>query len=575
LTAERSQSVNTTPDGSDALADLLKAGRDCFALRDYAQAAECCDRAIDMRHDCAEAHLLRGDVYAASGDSEDALDCYQLAVHFSPQHAPAQTALAEALLERGSDVEAEAACRRALSAVPGFARAWLCLGNIRKRRGELAEAADAYRAAWSHDRAETRALEQLAFVLSRLGQYDKAFEHFRALLDISPDSHRAHHNFGLLQLETGYAAEALASFTRALQLQPETVESLTCVGHALRDLGRVEEAIAYYDQALALRPAFGDALANRALALLRKGDFANGWTEYEHRFQAGGKQRRTIGAPVWRGEPLQGKSVVVLSEQGVGDEIMFASCLPDLIAAAGRVTVACEARLTELFQRSFQAAVVLPRESAEGTPPAAPVAADFEISIGSLPLRFRPTADSFPRTGAYLKADAEKLEHWRQLCISRGPRLHVGIAWRGGTLRNRQRLRSLELNDLERLTGASGCDWISLQAGDQRETLERIRDRAGVEPCDAMRDIGQDLDELAAAISALDLVITVDNTIAHLSGALGRPVWVLLPYSAEWRYGQTTSAMPWYPSMRLFRQTAPRDWSSVIAEIRQCLQRGV
>jgi tetratricopeptide (TPR) repeat protein len=395
------------------------------------------------------------------------------------------------------------------------------------------------------------------------------------LLDIVPDSHRAHHNFGLLQLETGYAAEALASFTRALQLQPETVESLTCVGHALRDLGRVEEAIAYYDQALALRPAFGDALANRALALLRKGDFANGWTEYEHRFQAGGKQRRTAGAPVWRGEPLQGKSVVVLSEQGVGDEIMFASCLPDLIAAAGRVTVACEARLTELFQRSFQAAVVLPRESAEGTPPAAPVAADFEISIGSLPLRFRPTADSFPLTGAYLKADPEKLKHWRQLCISRGPQLHVGIAWRGGTLRNRQRLRSLELNDLERLTGASGCDWISLQAGDQRETLERIRVRAGVDPCDAMRDIGQDLDELAAAISALDLVITVDNTIAHLSGALGRPVWVLLPYSAEWRYGQTASAMPWYPSMRLFRQTAPRDWSSVIAEIRQCLQRGV
>ena len=347
---------------------LLKAGRDCFAARDYTRAAECCDRAIATRHDCAEAHLLRGEIHAAMGESEDALDCYQLAVHFSPQRAPVQTALAEALLERGSDVDAEAACRLALTASPGFARAWLCLGNILKRRGALAEAADAYRAAWSHDRTETLALEQLAFVLSRLGQYERAGECFRTLLDVAPDSCRAHHNFGLLQLETGYATEALASFRRALQLQPETVESIACAGHALRDLGRIEEAITCYDQALALRPGFGDALANRALAFLCKGDYANGWTEYEHRFAAGGKQRRSVGGPVWRGEPLQGKSVVVLSEQGVGDEIMFASCLPDLITVAGRVTVACESRLTELFRRSFPATVVLPRENPEGAP---------------------------------------------------------------------------------------------------------------------------------------------------------------------------------------------------------------
>ena len=575
LTAAQSPSASGTSTRDVEVANQLAAGRDYFAAHDYARAAECFERAIAMRHDCGEAHLLRGDLYAATGDRDDALDCYQLAAHFAPQNSTAQVALAEALLECGSDADAEAACRRAIADNPVSSRAWLCLGNILKRRGALEQAAEAYRVAWKQDPAEIRALEQLAFVLFRLGQYDDAFAHFQVLLGAAPGSHRAHHNFGLLQLETGFAAEALGSFTRALQLQAETVESVTCAGHALRDLGRIEEAIAYYDRALGLRPGFGDALANRALALLLKGDFANGWTQYENRFEAGGKQRRSIGAPVWRGEMLQGKSVAVLSEQGVGDEIMFASCLPDLVAAASQVTLACEPRLTALFQRSFPAAIVVPQQSPDDARSSARLTADFEISIGSLPMRFRPAVNSFPQTAAYLRADPAKISRWRERCASSGQGMRVGIAWRGGTLRNRQRLRSLDFKELERLAGAPGCDFFSLQAGDHRETLNRIHERTGIEIHDAMSDIGQDFDELAAAIAALDLVITVDNTVAHLSGALGRPTWVMLPYSAEWRYGQCSSTTPWYPTMRLFRQAEPRDWDPVVTEVLQFLQRSV
>ena len=575
MTAAKAPSANGAPTDDDAVSNMLAAGRKHFAAHDYARAAECFERAIEMRHDCGEAHLLRGEVHAANGETDDALDCYQLAAHFSPQHAPAQAALAEALLERGGEAEAEAACRRALAERPACSRAWFCLGNVLKRRGELNEAAAAYRAAWKHDSTEIRALEQLAFVLFRLGHYDDAFVGFRELLGVASDSYKAHHNFGLLQLETGHAAEALESFTRALQLQPGTVESLTCSGHALRDLGRIDEAIACYDRALTARAGFGDALANRALAILLKGDYATGWAQYENRFEAGGKQPRSIAAPVWRGEPLAEKSIAVLSEQGIGDEIMFASCLPDLIAAAGQVKVACEPRLTTMFRRSFPAAIVLPRQDSGDTVSPVPLSADFEISIGSLPLRFRPSVDSFPQAGAYLRADPVKVGRWRELSVMRAPRLRIGIAWRGGTLRNRQHLRSLEFNVLERLAAAPGCEFISLQVGDQRETLDRVRDRTGVEFHDAMTGIGQDFDELAAALAALDLVITVDNTIAHLSGALGRPTWVMLPYSAEWRYGLRSPATPWYPSMRLFRQTAPRDWDAVVTDILQCLQRGV
>jgi tetratricopeptide (TPR) repeat protein len=563
-----------TPDQNGAAAArLFDEGRQYRAVGDFARAEHSLKQALELKHDFGEAHLALGDVMTASGRLEDAIDSYQLAVHFSPGLAAAHLALATALLGRQGHDEAEAACRTALTLDGRSTAAWYCLGNVLKARGDLEQSASAYRAAAEGAPADINALHQLAFVEFRLGRYDDAFRDFGALLTASPDSPMAHHNFGLLLLETGHPEEALASFQRALHLQPGTPETMACIAHALRDLGRLDEAIAAYRDVLAKHGGFGDALANCSLALLMRGDYAAGWMQYEQRFVASGKRARSTGVPVWQGESLAGRRIAVLSEQGIGDEIMFASCLPDLLAAAGHVVIECDPRLQDIFSRSFTQATVRCRDgegAAQGNSAARP---DCEISIGSLPLHFRSARESFPQKAGYLLADPDKVTSWRDSFGASGVRRRIGVAWRGGTLRNRQYLRSLDLAEMLPVLRQPGCEFVSLQYGDCRGELHAIHEQGGIVVRDLARDVGMDIDELAAAIEVLDLIITVDNTIAHLSGALGKPVWILVPFSAEWRYGRDRENMDWYPSARFFRQPAPRDWAAVVERVAHCLGR--
>ncbi len=541
-----------------------------------AQAEAAALQALELQHDLGAAHLLLGELKTKAGAAEDALDCYRLAAHFAPELAAAQLALANALLAQPALDEAEAACRAALALDNVSVAAWYCLGNVLKARDELAPAAAAYRAALAINPDAADVLHQLAFVEFRLGEYAAAATSFDRLLAVAPASPRTHHNRGLLQLETGYADAALQSFRRALELQPATVETLTCSGHALRDLGRLDESVAAYDAALALRPDFGDAFGNRALALLMRGDYAAGWPAYEQRFIATGRRARSAGLPLWRGEPPAGKTIVVLSEQGLGDEIMFASCLPDLLARGGRVVLACDKRLLPLFARSFPQARVLDRDAIDRSNPAG-LRAVWEISIGSLPLYFRNGRAQFPATRGYLTADTAAVARRHAAFGAGASARRIGIAWRGGTLRNRGHLRSLDPSLLAPLFAQTDGAFFSLQHGSRPDELATVREHCRIEMVDLAEPAGTGIDALAAAIAALDLVITVDNTVAHLSGALGKPTWILLPFSAEWRYGRPAGGddvMPWYPSVRLFRQSAPRDWTTVITRVAQALAQG-
>ena len=527
--------------------------------------------ALELKHDFGEAHLALGDVLAGLGRIEDAIDCYQLAVHFSPRLVDAHVSLASVLLRLKRHDEAEAACREALAINGESSRAWFWLGNVLKARGDLEHSVDAYRVAAAGEPAEINALQQLAFVEFRLGRYGDAYRDFGVLLRLAGTSPNAHHNFGLLQLETGYPEAALASFRRALELNPGAPETMTCVAHALRDLGRLDEAIDAYDEVLAQHPDFGDALGNRGQALLMGGNYAAGWKQYEQRFVATGTRARSTGAAPWQGESLVGKTIAVMSEQGVGDEIMFASCLPDLMKNAKQVAVECDPRLVTTFLRSFPGASVRARSAAGATRTSAVPKADFEISIGSLPLHFRSGQPQFPQTSGYLRADPARVTEWRARYSGFGKTRRVGIAWRGGTLRNRQCLRSLELSDLGVMLRQTACGFFSLQYGDREAELQQVCAKLGVSVQDVGGAVGADIDALAAAIEALDLVITVDNTVAHLSGALGKPTWVLVPFSPDWRYGRKGDTTAWYPSMRLFRQAAPRQWGPVVERVVQLL----
>jgi hypothetical protein len=258
--------------------------------------------------------------------------------------------------------------------------------------------------------------------------------------------------------------------------------------------------------------------------------------------------------------------LLVYAEQGVGDEIMFASCLSQLISDAASVTIECDQRLATLFARSFTSATVHGRtrdadlEWLQLLP-----AHDAQIAIGSLPQLLRKSADEFQPDAGYLVPDRERVEKWRRRLTVAGDAWTIGLSWRGGTRKTRGTLRSLELTDFLPLAMSGQRRFVCLQRGDCSAEIEMLR-AAGMN-IDYWPEVLDDLEETAALIAALDLVISVDNTMVHLAGAMGKACWTLLTHVPDWRYGVAGGTMPWYPSLRLFRQSSDRTWPPVVSAV--------
>ena len=543
--------------------------RHAVLLRQNAQHADAERKllhAIELEHDFAAAHFELGLVYRDTGQLEDAADYLQLAVHFAPDLAAGWFELGAALAGLERVDAAMTAYREALAREPRHAGAWLGLGNLLKAGDDLNAAIDCYRSAVACEPAAADAHCRLGYTLYKAGRYAEARPCFDAALALRPDMVEAQHNLGLQLLETGHAAEALQRFERVLAIDPDIIETRACIAHALRDLGRMHEALAHYDAVLALNPAFADAVINRSYALLMQEEYAAGWAAYERRFKSGAMEPRAFPYMPWQGEQLAGKRILVYAEQGLGDEIMFASCLPDLLRTGAHCVIECNTRLAAVFRRSFPQAHVHgagKNDDMDWLGKLPPV--DCQIAIGSLPQYFRRAGTDFPAQGGYLAADAQRSAHWRK-ALAAGSALNVGIAWRGGTPRSRQFTRSIALPQWLPLLRRQGAVFYALQYGDIARELADLRVQGGVTVME-LGDAVHDLDKLAAIISALDLVVSVDNTIAHLAGALGKPVWTLLPESPEWRYPRRGAAMPWYSSMRLFHRGCGEGWEPVIERV--------
>jgi hypothetical protein len=329
----------------------------------------------------------------------------------------------------------------------------------------------------------------------------------------------------------------------------------------------MQEAIASYDAALTADPGYEFARFHRALANLIEQRFDLAWDDYEARLASAVLPPRRFGFPRWDGGELAGKTLLILAEQGLGDEIMFASCFAEVIARAQHCVIDCAAKLAPVFQRSFPQATVHGGTQFDdpmwltGLPQP-----DLQIDAGSLPRLLRRSRSAFPRHQGYLAADPQKVQAWRGRLAASGDGIKVGVSWRGGTALSRGGLRSLALDDLAPLFAVPGVDFVSLQYDAGNEEMAGYRARSG---CTLEHFAGAiaDYDETAALVTALDLVISVCTAIIHLGGALGTPVWVMAPLVPEWRYGIRGESMPWYPGNRVFRQTAPGDWDSVIARV--------
>lgn len=497
------------------------------------------ERAIALQHDHVPALFHAGQLHAELGEIEDARDCFSLALAFDPLSSAARIELAQVLAEhRGIDAAIELlreAIRSEIADVAVFCR----LAELLHQQGDARAAVAVHRA---------------------------AIERFR-------DDPAPLVNFGMICLgEFGDPPEAEALFRRAAELDPKLIEAQANLGLALQEQGRFDEAIEHYERLLAGEPRVVEYRWNRGLANLIRGKFEAGWADYELRKvrpDAGGVHEK-FTLPDWDGAPLSGRSILVYGEQGLGDEIMFASCVPDVIAQAGLCVIECDARLEALYRRSFPRARIEARGVSRARDwRAACPALELQSAVGSLPRHLRKRDADFPPHAGYLVADPEAAAGWRERLQALGASPKIGISWRGGTLRTRSGLRSLTLEQCAPLLDAGEATFVVLQRGlsvDERAALAR-RSNVFVPEATAA------LDELAALVSALDLVISVPSTNVHLAGALGRPVWVLLTHSPEWRYLWQGERMPWYPAARLLRQPTPGDWQAVLSEA--CERLGV
>ena len=423
---------------------------------------------------------------------------------------------------------------------------------------------------WARE-AHAGAAARRKSVSSAIASYREALEHLQRAAELLPGAAAPARHRGMALRELGDLMAAHEAFAAAHRAAPHDPDIAADVAFSLQCLGRTGEAIALYEQVIKQHPESANARAGFALSLLGAGDYARGWDEYEWRLRVPGAGiRREFPFPLWQGEPLAGRSLLVYSEQGIGDEIMFASCFQELITLAGHCVLESSKRLVPLFERSFPGATILARDRSRVPDWSKLPAIDVHVAAGSVPRYQRRSAQAFPARDSYLKADPHRVQYWRERLTSAGPGKKVGIAWTGGLPGTLRAARSYPLQALSPLLEIAGATYVALEFLDCAAEVADFNRRRNAQ-LQWWPDAVKSLPETAALVSALDLVITVTTATAHLAGALGRPTWVLVPSVPTWRYMWQGERMPWYPSMRVLRGGGADGAAALIEETRTSL----
>jgi tetratricopeptide (TPR) repeat protein len=540
------------------------------------------------------AALLRrlGRVQRSAGQPEAAIASWRAALDLAPGHAGVAFNLGNALRELGRSAEAEAAYRRALKIEPGLLRAQVNLGAVLRDEGRLEEAEAAFRASLAADPASRDARRNLAIVLHDLNRPEEALRLLEPLLAAGTGERETLEIAALLFQALKRPAEALAVADRLIAIDPndgralgtralallglERVEEALAAAHAaeaaarddahslnnagvvLRTLGATDAAIDCFRRAIALKPDFADARSSLGVALLTKGAFAEGWQEYEWRWQTRDFRRgyRRYETKRWRGDPRPDATLLVYAEQGFGDTLQFARLLAPAAARVGRLLFEVQPELVRVMRGLPGVHGVLAR--GEPVP-----AFDLQVPLLSLPSLLGISLDAIPGSVPYLHAEPDLAASWA-VRLEALPRPLIGLVWQGNPRHPNDRNRSIGLAPLAPMIERHDAGWVSLQKPGDAAAIEALGLTERI--CDPTADL-EDFADTAALCANLDLVIAVDTSVAHLAGALGRPVFLLLPSVPDFRWLLERRDSPWYPSMRLFRQKHYGTWTEPLAEL--------
>lgn len=481
--------------------------------------------------------------------------------------ARALSLMAAIAADEGRTEEGLEWARRAQAADPSAAGPHFVAGRLYQNAGRLAEAEASYRRAIALQPGHARAYNNLGGVLHMQGDLDGALVAYRKALDLDPGLAQANQNYASLVRDAGSLERAAEAYRRQTQANPHDALAFNDLGNTLRELGRHEEALAAYAQALVVDPELAEAHFSRAFVLLLRGDYAEGWREYEWRWRipAFNAPARRFPLPIWDGARVQG-TVLLHAEQGLGDTLQFVRYAPLVAARCAGAVLECQPELCELMSGVPGVARVVSR--GEPLPEFA-----AHAPLMSLPARFATTLASVPWDGPYVRADPGRAARWRGLLQADAgrlgaARLRVGLVWAGRPQQWDDRKRSIPLAALAPLASAPGVHFYSLQVG--AAAAQSATPPGGMKLIDHTTRIS-DFSDTAALASELDLLLTIDTSVAHLGGAMGLPTWVLVAHAPDWRYHLGRSDNPWYPSMRLFRQERDGDWSGAIAAAAEAL----
>lgn len=559
--AQHRKAIELRPDFPDAYTNL---GNALQSMGKHAESAEAHRKALELKPDFAEGHNNLGAALHSLGKIDEAIEHFNRAVQLRPNYPEALSNLGYSFHAKGMFDEAIKHCRRSIDLQPNNPDAYNNMGNSLQEKGEFTKARACFQKSLEQRPDHADAMNNLANCLHEMGNTEEAVIWYRKAIELRPVFAKAYGNLGNAMRALGKVDESIEICRKAVEMQPTLEEAHVNLGTALHMAGRFAEGVESCRRAIEIRPEFPEAHKDLSLMLLGLGEFETGWREYEWRlklpryFNAPGNFPR----PMWDGSDPAGRTILVHAEQGLGDSIHFSRFLPILASKGAKIIFECQAELARLMRQT-----PMLKEMRIVSRPGAGVARELEYDVHapllSLPLLLgilKPS-DMLPQP-PYMFPDQTLLQQWRER-VGKREGLRIGLAWAGSKTNKSDRHRSLTLSMLGPLA-REGVDFFNLQLGPPGEQANNPP--PGMKLINHAAAIG-DFADTAALVSELDLVISVDTAVVHLTAAMDRPVWVMVHFAPDFRWLLKGDTTPWYPSMRLFRQTKTGNWSDVIERI--------